>query len=99
MWESIVESIGYYFNIRLDDRGLKESKFNKTTLTKMDRMLGKELSVLLWGLEELKIEEATNAVQIWLKWSPEERWFLYSQCACSEGWRKALKSIFLDWRT
>ena len=67
----------------------------------MQRLLGKELLVLLWAIEQGDVSEEETAVAIrnWLGLKPEERWWLYTMTAAATGlahqagmgWRSALR--------
>ncbi len=68
----------------------------------MQRLLGKELLVLLWAIEQDGVSEEETAVAIrnWLGLKPEERWWLYTMTAAATGfahqagmgWRSALRN-------
>jgi hypothetical protein len=67
----------------------------------VQRLLGKELLVLLWAVEltDVKPEEIAVATRNWLGLKPEERWWLYTMTAAATGlahqhglgWRGALR--------
>lgn len=66
---------------------------------KVERLLGKELLILAWAIEEAPEETIPNAVRNWIGLKPEERWWLYAITAAATGgvddtnigWRKALR--------
>jgi len=102
-WGKIADTARKDFNSRL--RATKASPSSwKPSINLVDRMLGKELCVLMWASEpasDIQIEA------ICLKWTllrPEERWWLYSMTAAQgglaedrdRGWRKALYCAFSD---
>ena len=51
----------------------------------MDRLLGKELCVLAWAVEQMEMEKIPVAVRNWLALRPEERWWLFGMTAMSTG--------------
>ena len=65
----------------------------------VDRSLGKELCVLLWSAENSDEWQSTIAAENFLRFAPEERWFLYQMAVMKtshakdsdKGWRKALQ--------
>jgi len=67
----------------------------------VQRLLGKELLVLLWAIEQQNVsdEETAVAIRNWLGLKPEERWWLYTMTAAATGfahqagmgWRNALR--------
>jgi hypothetical protein len=102
-WAKIADITRRDFNSRLRTIKAPPSTW-KPAINLVDRMLGKELCVLMWASEpasDIQIEA------ICLKWSllrPEERWWLYSMTAAEgglandkeRGWRKALYYAFSD---
>jgi hypothetical protein len=73
-------------------------------LAGLDRLLGKELCVLAWGIERLHPEKIGIAVRNWLALRPEERWWLFGMTAIAtggigdaeKGWRVALRYALGD---
>ncbi len=69
--------------------------------TAVQRLLGKELLVLLWAVEadDVSPEEIAVAIRNWHGLKPEERWWLYTMTAAATGlahqggmgWRGALR--------
>ena len=65
----------------------------------MARLLGKELVLLAWAIEDAEPILAHAAIQNWRGLSPEERWWLYTMTAAQSGhygkrnigWRKAVR--------
>jgi len=70
----------------------------------VDRLLGKELCVLAWAVEQMDTEKIPVAVRNWLALRPEERWWLFGMTATStggimdagKGWRAALEHALGD---
>ena len=102
-WRPIADSVKRVFNERLKAHKLAASRW-KSGDNKIERLLGKELCILAWGIEQAEPELVPVALTNWLGFKPEERWWLYSMTAASagrvddgeRGWRKALSCILLD---
>ena len=63
-------------------------------------MLGKELTVLAWAIEDADPSTVPTAIANWQGLAAEERWWLYTMTAAAtgnylagrgRGWRKALR--------
>lgn len=97
-WKRVKRELQVSFNKRLREHKLKTSEW-KTGSNSVDRLLGKELCVLAWTIENLNIENIPLALNSWIGLRPEERWWLFGMaCRGSEddykrgyGWRAALK--------
>ena len=88
-------------------RAIKEHKLATGTWkvgdTPVDRLLGKELCVLAWAVEQLDPEKSV-AVRNWFALRPEERWWLFGMTAIAtggisdaeKGWRVALRYALGD---
>lgn len=102
-WAAISEIVRDDFCVRLKAKKLPGYKWSRGE-TVIDRMLGKELCVLFWA-----VEQARDAAQALVMAThrqalrPEERWWLYAQAAAQNndpgtksatGWRKALFHAF-----
>ncbi len=66
--------------------------------TPLERLLGKELLVLVWAVEYCDMTDVPIAIRNWLGLFPEERWWLYTMTNATtgniddrRGWRKALR--------
>ena len=64
----------------------------------IERLFGKELMVLLWGIEDSDPSVIPTAIRNWKGLMPEERWWLYTMTNAStghikdkKGWRIALR--------
>jgi hypothetical protein len=88
------------FNRRLTAHGLPSGRWLTKGAVPLDRSLGKELVLLLWGIEEADPTLIPNAARNWLGLSPEERWWLYTMTNAAtgqafsgrnKGWRKAVR--------
>ena len=98
LWALIAEEVRREFNERL--RGLKLAPSRWTVgVNRVERLLGKELLVLTWAIENAEPDTVPNAVRNWIGLRPEERWWLFNMTAAatghpqhaSLGWRKALR--------
>jgi hypothetical protein len=102
-WMAIRSEVQRAFNARLSTHGLKPSAW-KAGDNPVDRLLGKELCVLVWAVEHMEMEKIPVAVRNWLALRPEERWWLFGMTAMStggigdgdKGWRLALRHALGD---
>ena len=98
VWSLIAEHVKREFNERLRSKKMKTSRW-MTGTNKVERLLGKELLVLAWAIEQASPDLVLNAVRNWIGLRPEERWWLYNTAAAATGgldqsdigWRKALR--------
>jgi hypothetical protein len=96
-WEKLQEYVKNEFNLRLKLNNLNTGSW-KTGQNPVERLLGKELILLLWAIEDCEISQVETAAKNWLGLSPEERWWLFTMTNAStgelyddKGWRKAIK--------
>lgn len=95
-WTAIRAEVQRAFNARLSAHGLKPGAW-KVGDNPVDRLLGKELCVLAWAVEQMDTAKIPVAVRNWLALRPEERWWLFGMTAIStggvmdagKGWRAA----------
>ena len=99
-WKRIEAEVRAEFNRRMKERNVRSSSFRKGGFTHLHRLLGKELLVLAWAIEEADPGTIETALQNWLGLRPEERWWLYTITNAATGhalrhrgigWRKALR--------
>lgn len=98
VWTAISEDVKREFNQRLKEKRLPTSRW-RVGENKVERLLGKELLVLAWAVEQADISVVSNAIRNWIGLKPEERWWLYTMTAAATGepddagigWRKALQ--------
>jgi len=103
VWTEIASPVKRMFNERLKAHRLKPGQW-KVGNNQVDRLLGKELCVLAWAIEELEEEKVGAALRNWLALRPEERWWLFGMTASTvgapedkgRGWRMALKYALGD---
>lgn len=97
-WKLVQTSIEKEFNKSLKESGKLVGKFKKGQVP-VERLLGKELLLLLWAIEECDIDDVPIAVKNWLGLSREERWWLFTMTNATtgyasdkgKGWRVALR--------
>lgn len=97
-WTAIAESLRRAFNERLKEKGLATSRWVVGD-NKIERILGKELCVLVWAIEKAPEGVIPVALTNWGGLRPEERWWLFTMTAAATGtiddgevgWRKALR--------
>ena len=102
-WKPLGEAALKDFNARLRERKASIGKWNIGE-TLLDRMLGKELCILLWAAEHAHVEQLPAICLKWTTLRPEERWWLYAMTAAQggqaqdreRGWRKALFHALSD---
>lgn len=102
-WSGIRAEVQRAFNARLKEHNLAPGTW-KVGDNPVDRLLGKELCVLAWAIEQLDPEKIPLAVRNWLALRPEERWWLFGMTAVASGglqdgehgWRIALRYALGD---
>lgn len=102
-WSEIANPVKRMFNERLKAHQLQPGQW-KVGDNRVDRLLGKELCVLAWAIEDLDTEKIGIALRNWLALRPEERWWLFGMTATTvgapadkgRGWRVALQYALGD---
>lgn len=102
-WGKLADAARKDFNARLRARKVPPSSW-KPQANLLDRMLGKELCVLMWAAEHAGEEQLDAICMKWTALRPEERWWLYAMTAAQgglaedgkRGWRKALYYALSD---
>jgi hypothetical protein len=97
-WLKIVDALEEEFNQRLRVARMKVTQF-KAGDNPVARLLGKELLLLAWAIEDADPSMIPNAIQNWRGLVPEERWWLYTMTAAQTahyakhnvGWRRAIR--------
>ncbi|WP_294539787.1 anti-phage-associated DUF3780 domain-containing protein [uncultured Rhodoblastus sp.] len=97
-WSGIAEEAKRVLNERLKEKKLHSSRWASGT-NKVERLLGRELCILAWGVEAAPKESIPNALRNWVGLRPDERWWLFSMAASMTGgaedteigWRKAIR--------
>lgn len=101
-WEHIQVFIEKAFNARLKKLKLRAGKLQSGNII-FERLLGKELMVLLWAIEDAESRLIPTAIQSWENLTKEERWWLFTITNASSGyyrrksgWRIALRYALTD---
>lgn len=101
-WDKPAPAVTAEFNRRLRMEKKPAGRFI-TGHNPVERPLGKELLVLLWGTEYEELEAFPTALRNWLGLLPEERQWLYTVTNESSGrihdrngWRAALRYILCE---
>lgn len=96
-WNKISGDLTAEFNARLKKDKIKVGKF-AIGGTPVEKLFGKEMMVLLWGIEDCDPTVIPIAIRNWKGLMPEERWWLYTMTNAStghikdkKGWRIALR--------
>jgi hypothetical protein len=98
-WLGIAEAVQAEFNRRLKRNGMKVTRW-KTGETPVSRLLGKEMVLLAWAIEDADPALIPVAIKNWLGLAPEERWWLFTMTNAAtghavsgrnKGWRKAVR--------
>ncbi len=96
-WSLLSKDLTAEFNARLKERHQASGKF-AIGGTPVERLFGKEMMVLLWGVEDCDPSNIPTAIRNWKGLMPEERWWLYTMTNAStghmkdrKGWRSALR--------
>lgn len=96
-WNKISGDLSSEFNSRLRKDKIKAGRFTIGG-NPVERLFGKEMMVLLWGIEDSDPSIIPTAVRNWKGLMPEERWWLYTMTNAStghikdkKGWRVALR--------
>ncbi len=98
-WNDIADVVRSEFNVRLKKLGRRAGKW-KVGYNVVGRLLGKELTLLAWAIEDADPALISTAVANWQGLSHEERWWLYTMTAAAtgnyaigrnRGWRKAVR--------
>lgn len=101
-WRQVAEGVKSHLNRRLKEKGLKGSRF-ATGDSRIERILGRELCVLTWAIEDATAEEAAIAFTRWSSHRPEELWWLFQQIdkdggewdSPKSGWRIAIRHALI----
>lgn len=96
-WNLIKDSITATFNNRLKEKDITVGRF-KIGHVPIERLLGKEMVLLMWAIEDSDPQLIPMALKNWLGLSREERWWLFTMANAitghaddKRGWRKAIR--------
>ena len=99
-WDMISVEVRNEFNKRLREMKQPNANYSPKGFSYFHRLLGKELLVLAWAIEDADPGTIGLAIQNWLGLRPEERWWLYTITNAAtghalngkgKGWRRALR--------
>ena len=98
-WEEIAEATKAEFNRRLRKQDKPTCTWS-IGRTPVSRLLGKELVLLAWAIEDADPARIPTAIRNWRGLAPEERWWLFTMTNAAtghaisgrgKGWRKAVR--------
>lgn len=96
-WKQIEEILRVEFNERLKSKKIFVGRWRSGQVP-VQRLLGKEMTLLTWAIEDCDPSVIPVAVKNWLGLSPEERWWLFTMTNAAtghisdkRGWRKAIR--------
>ncbi len=98
-WDAIAEDLKADLNQRLREQGLPAGRWTPGQVP-VSRLLGKELVLLAWAIEDADPALIPTALRNWRGLAPEERWWLYTMTNAAtghavsgrnRGWRKAVR--------
>ena len=103
VWSAIADTARREFNDRLKVAKVTTGRWHSGT-NLVDRLLGKELCVLVWAAETANDEQLPIVCSKWAALRPEERWWLFSMTVAEaglpedtqRGWRRALFHALSD---
>ncbi len=96
-WNAIAEALKSEFNLRLREQNIISGKWVSGGVP-VERLLGKEMVLLMWAIEDTDPAVIPNAIKNWQGLTKEERWWLFTMTNAStghaldkKGWRKAVR--------
>lgn len=96
-WNLIKDPLSVAFNNRLKEKDVTVGKF-KVGHIPVERLLGKEMILLMWAIEDSDPQLISTAIKNWSGLSREERWWLFTMANAvtghaddKRGWRKAIR--------
>ena len=101
-WRKVSDGLKGYLNRRLKEKRLRVSRF-ATGENRVERILGREMMVLTWAIEDASADEAAIAFTRWSSHRPEELWWLFQQIDRDggewddprTGWRLAIRHALI----
>ena len=104
-WRVVADPLKAYLNRRLKDKINKRHPAIRFSAgdNKVERLLGHEVAVLAWAIEQADEDEARIAFTRWASHRPEELHWLYQQIVADAGrpdneptgWRLAIKQALI----
>ena len=103
VWTAVADTARIDFNDRLKTRKMPTGRWRSPT-TLVERLLGKELCVLVWAAEQAHEDFLPIVCTRWSALRPEERWWLFGMTVAEagtpddhdRGWRRALRAALQD---
>jgi len=103
IWNVISDAARSDFNDRLKAQKQSAGRWH-TPVTRVERLLGRELCVLAWAAEQSHEDNLPIVCSRWAALRPEERWWLFAMTAAEagapedadRGWRRALRAALQD---
>lgn len=103
IWAVIGDAARSDFNERLKEQRQSGGRW-RTPMTRVERLLGKELCVLAWAAEQAPEQDLPVVCSRWAALRPEERWWLFAMTVAEagapedaeRGWRRALRAALQD---
>ena len=96
-WKKIEDALRTEFNERLKKENILVGKWHIGQIP-VQRLLGKEMVLLAWAIEDCDPSVIPTAIKNWLGLSPEERWWLFTMTNAAtgdiddkRGWRRAVR--------
>lgn len=96
-WNLIKDPLTTAFNNRLKEKDITVGRF-KIGHVPVERLLGKEMVLLMWAIEDSDPQLIPMALKNWMGLSREERWWLFTMANAitghaddKRGWRKAIR--------
>ncbi|MFP2873300.1 anti-phage-associated DUF3780 domain-containing protein [Acetobacter tropicalis] len=101
-WRQVADGVKSHLNRRLKEKDLKGSRF-ATGNNRVERILGREVCVLAWAIENATPDQAAIAFTRWSSYRPEELWWLFQQIdkdggewdSPNTGWRVAIRHALI----
>lgn len=99
IWNAVASDAQMEFKRRAKEKGVKFARWHAGE-NSVERLLGKELLVLLWAVDhdDVTSAEIATAIRNWLGLKPEERWWLCT-AACSTAATGKAEGRDIGWRT
>lgn len=101
-WNIVKPTLEDYLNKMLKFTGRKTGRFILGE-TPVERLLGKEIMVLLWAIEDCDVSVIPDAIRNWQGLTREEKWWLFTMTNATtgdadykRGWRIALRYAITD---
>ena len=97
-WKLVQSALEKEFNKTLKYNNKTVGKFSRGQIP-VERLLGKEMMLLLWGIEKCDASVTETAIRNWLGLSREERWWMFTMTNANTGgpfdgdtgWRVAVR--------